>query len=84
MTLPERFILPICVAIGIAMRLFIAMFTDYWHDEFWSAAFSHTGHTLDQVINDTISDVHPPLYQVLLYCWYHLFGYTELSGRVLS
>src|SRR5690554_2998788 len=72
------------LAIGIIARLVVIFFEDFWLDELWSSAFSNPSLSLKQVLTLTLNDVHPPLYQVLLYYWYQAFGFYELSGRALS
>ncbi len=86
---PERllhgqFLFLFCLLIGLASRLLLALQTPFWLDELWSSAFSHPDLSPGMVINNTIEDVHPPLFQMLLYGWFHLFGFTELSGRLFS
>ena len=73
-----------CIILGLGTRLLLALQTPFWLDELWSSAFSHPDQMLAEVIKNTIDDVHPPLYQILLYGWFQLFGFTELSGRFSS
>ncbi len=56
----------------------------YWFDELFSAHFSNPKHSFWQVIELTLGDVHPPLYQLLMWWSYKLFGYNELAGRLPS
>ena|SRR5690554_548374 len=72
------------LAIGIVARIIVIFFEDFWLDELWSSSFSNPANSLEEVLKLTLSDVHPPLYQVLLYYWYQAFGFYELSGRALS
>jgi 4-amino-4-deoxy-L-arabinose transferase-like glycosyltransferase len=74
----------LCLLVGIGCRVLLALHTPYWLDELWSATFSHPSFTLHGVVERTVADVHPPLFQMALYGWYQLFGFTELSGRMLS
>lgn len=56
----------------------------YWFDELFSAHFSNPSHSFRKVVELTLSDVHPPLYQLVMWWSYRLFGYTELAGRLPS
>lgn len=78
-----NYIVFLALIIGLTAR-FVSLFTDVWLDEIWSSIFSSPAHDLMEVLRLTLSDVHPPLYQTVLYYWYSVFGYTEFSGRFLS
>lgn len=54
-----------------------------WLDELFSVWASDVD-TLDTVISRLRSDVHPPLYQILLWAWMQGFGTSELAVRSLS
>lgn len=56
----------------------------YWWDELWSAAISHPDNDLSQVIDLTLGDYHPAFFQICLWVFFKLFGFSELSGRILS
>lgn len=60
------------------------IFQSHWFDELFSVYVSNPEHSLYTVISKTLSDVHPPLYQILLWSWYHIFGYSDWTGRALS
>lgn len=82
--LQSRLLFIAIILLGLATRLLLALQTPFWLDELWSSAFSHPDLSLTTVIQNTVADVHPPLYQILLYGWFHLFGFTELAGRLFS
>ena len=59
-------------------------FQSYWFDELFSAYFSNPEHSLETVVKLTLADVHPPVYQLMMWLSYQLFGYTEWAGRLPS
>lgn len=54
-----------------------------WMDELFSV-WASDADTLDTVISRLRSDVHLPLYQILLWAWIQVFGNSELAVRGLS
>jgi 4-amino-4-deoxy-L-arabinose transferase-like glycosyltransferase len=72
------------VAVAAFLRFKGLTFQSYWGDELFSAAASDPDHSLRNAVSKTVNNVHPPLYQVLLWAWYKIFGYTEFAGRSLS
>ena len=56
--------------------------SSYWFDELFSVTTSNAG--LGHALTATFQDVHPPLYQVLLWAWISLFGDAEVATRSLS
>ena len=88
----KEFIKQHIILIGIIVTLIVALvlrfkgltFQSHWLDELFSASVSNPSHTFFSMYDTTVSDVHPPLYQTLLWVWYHVFGFTEFAGRALS
>lgn len=76
--------LAITLIFGIFLRFKGLTFQSYWLDELMSASFSNPANSFSYMFNQTISDVHPPLYQTILWSWYHIFGFNEFAGRALS
>lgn len=74
----------ITLTIGIILRFKGLTFQSYWLDELFSVYTSLPSRNFWEMYNITINDVHPPLYQTILWLWYHIFGFTEFSGRSLS
>lgn len=72
------------VLLGAFLRIYNADFQSYWLDELFSAKMSDPEVPFLDVYHSTVADVHPPAYQLILWGWYKLFGYTTYSGRVLS
>lgn len=54
----------------------------YWMDELYSVTASQQD--LAGMFDLLLADVHPPLYQMVLWCWLRLFGDSEPATRVLS
>ncbi|MGB4872356.1 MAG: hypothetical protein WBP47_20040 [Candidatus Promineifilaceae bacterium] len=54
----------------------------FWNDEGNSARLSER--TIQLIIEGTASDIHPPLYYLLLRGWRELFGDSEFGLRSLS
>ncbi|RLE15930.1 MAG: hypothetical protein DRJ14_09455, partial [Acidobacteria bacterium] len=70
--------------IGIGLRFHGLTNRSYWLDELYSASLSQPEHTARTIIRGCARDVHPPLYQLLLWQAYRTCGYNELTGRALS
>lgn len=56
--------------------------SSYWFDKLFSATVSDA--RLKHALSSVFQDVHPPLYQVLLWAWMSLFGEAEIATRSLS
>lgn len=77
-------ILLLILALGAVFRVVNLASDSIWLDEAYSIQFAHLP-SASQVISETAtSDVHPPLYYLLLHYWVGLFGDTEFSVRLLS
>ncbi|RON46671.1 hypothetical protein BK665_28860 [Pseudomonas frederiksbergensis] len=72
------------VVLGAAFRSYKLFDKSLWMDELFSAWASDPENDLSTVFHRTVEDVHPPLYQILLWCVYKVFGYGERVGRVFS
>ena len=80
------------ITIGIIFVLLLATILrfkgltlqSYWTDELFSAETSSPSNSFSYMYKTTVADVHPPLYQTILWIWYHLFGFNEYAGRALS
>lgn len=78
------FILLSIMILGTWLRFKGLIFNDHWLDELYSADFSNPARSFNSMLKITLEDVHPPVYQILLWVWYKLFGFTEYTGRSLS
>ncbi len=70
--------------VGIVLRFKGLTFQSYWIDELFSINASMPERNFWSMLDITVKDVHPPLYQSLLWAWYHIFGFNEYAGRLLS
>jgi hypothetical protein len=66
----------------LASTLWISTPYSYWYDELYSLTLANE--TWTSLHTMLLSDVHPPLYQLLLKSWILLFGDNEQSTRFLS
>lgn len=72
------------VILGAILRFKGLTFNDHWLDELYSADFSDPSRSFNSMLKITLEDVHPPVYQTLLWLCYKMFGFTEFVGRSLS
>lgn len=76
------------VFVGIAMlatlvlMLFMGKGQDVWFDEGYSIIVAKQ--PVDELLRLTGVDAHPPLFYLLLKAWGSVFGWTELSLRMMS
>jgi uncharacterized membrane protein len=76
-------ILLLILSLGAVLRLVNLGSDSIWLDEAYSIQFAHL--PLPQLLSETASsDVHPPLYYLLLHYWVALFGDSEAAVRSLS
>lgn len=76
--------LVLTLIIAVILRFKGLTFQSYWADELWSAVTSNPDRSFWSMYDITVKDVHPPLYQSILWILYHIFGFNEFTGRVLS
>ncbi len=74
----------IVLVIAVILRFKGLIVQSYWLDELFSANASMPSRSFWSMYDITVRDVHPPLYQSLLWVWYHIFGFNEFAGRSLS
>ncbi|MFW6063540.1 MAG: glycosyltransferase family 39 protein [Chloroflexota bacterium] len=76
-------ILPIAVLLlATALRFYRLDAQSFWNDEGNSARLSER--SLALIIGGTASDIHPPLYYLMLAGWRRLLGDSEFGLRALS
>lgn len=76
-------ILLLILSLGAVLRLVNLGSDSVWLDEAYSIQFAHL--PLPELLSETASsDVHPPLYYLLLHYWVKLFGDSETAVRSLS
>lgn len=72
----------ILILIAVVVRLTGLSLDSLWYDEVFSVRAARI--SFSEIINLATSDVHPPLYSLLLHLWIKLFGETESAVRLLS
>jgi len=72
------------IGFGLYVRLRNIDATGLWLDEAFSVSVSDPQNGFFDVYRTTLSDVHPPFYQILLWAYYHVVGFGEHTGRYLS
>jgi hypothetical protein len=77
-------LLVLIVSVAAVLRFAGLTFQSYWYDELFSAYYSNPAHSVNEVIELTLTDVHPPVYQLVMWLSYKIFGYTEWAGRLPS
>ena len=80
----HRILLICIITAAIWLRFKGLVFQSYWADEIVTLALAQPDNTLLQVINSALRDNTTPLYQVLMWSWFNIFGFTEYHGRSLS
>lgn len=80
----EHVALLIFVIIGGVLRGHGLFERSLWFDEVFSVNVSNPANSLNTVFQLTVEDVHPPLYQILLWLVHQVFGYGERVGRIFS
>ncbi len=68
------------LAFGLRFHLLAAQ--SFWNDEGNSARLSER--TIPLILEGTASDIHPPLYYLLLHSWQQMVGTTEFGLRAFS
>jgi uncharacterized membrane protein len=71
------------LALGAVLRIVNLGSDSIWLDEAYSIQFAHLP-ILELLSKTASSDVHPPLYYLLLHYWMMLFGDSEAAARLLS
>ncbi|MEM8861575.1 MAG: glycosyltransferase family 39 protein, partial [Chloroflexota bacterium] len=77
-----RWGLVIVLLIAFGARVYRLDQQSFWNDEGNSASLS--GRSAQLIIEGTASDVHPPLYYLILRGWWPLAGQTDFSLRYIS
>ncbi len=79
---PPRWALPAILVLALALRLFHLGTESLWLDEGVSVRIARL--PLADLIRAASSDVHPPLYYLLLHFWIRVFGDSEFLVRLPS
>jgi len=67
----------------LVLRIVNLNSNSYWLDELISVTLSSNA-SIDTVLKGCMDDIHPPLYQILLFYYIKFGGDSELSTRLLS
>ena len=81
-TRSSKILLLVIFLAALALLAGAALQKSFWEDEAFTARIAQSD--LDEVLEATARDVHPPLYLLLVSQWGALFGYQELGLRSLS
>ncbi len=77
-----RFVILALLLLAFGLRFHLLGAQSFWNDEGNSARLSER--TFNLIIEGTASDIHPPLYYLLLHGWRQLAGPTEWGLRAFS
>ena len=77
-----RWLLVVILLLAFGLRVHNLEVQSFWNDEGNSARLSER--SIPLIIEGTASDIHPPLYYLLLNQWRKLVGDSEFSLRSLS
>jgi len=76
------FLMVLITLIAMFLRFKELTFQSYWYDELYSIATAIPEHSYKDILEGSFQSIHPPLFHSMLWGWFHLFGFTELSGRM--
>lgn len=78
----QQVILLIILCLALGLRFYRLDAQSFWNDEGNSARLSER--SIPLIIEGTASDIHPPLYYLLLHGWRELLGDSEFGLRAFS
>ena len=78
----KKWFLVVILLLAFGLRVHNLEVQSFWNDEGNSARLSER--SIPLIIEGTASDIHPPLYYLLLRGWRELVGETEFGLRSLS
>lgn len=70
------------VLIAFALRMYRIDYQSIWRDE--GVSLHLAASSIPAILTNRASDVHPPLYFILLHFWTGLAGFSEMSARFFS
>lgn len=74
----------IILIIAFILRAFHLNYDGLWNDEIYTAYTSNPELSISKIIHILSQDIHPPLHNFLNYFWAMLFGYNDVSLRILN
>lgn len=78
----KRLLVYLLFIIAIALRLYHLGFESFWYDELFTVHLCLQD--FPQFWESIISDVHPPLYNIIIYFIYNYVGTSEFILRIPS
>ncbi|MCL2444841.1 glycosyltransferase family 39 protein [Candidatus Saccharibacteria bacterium] len=82
----KRYDLKIFIAMAVLFTfvtgLVMGMGQQLWFDESYSLMVAQR--SVPEIIDVISTDVHPPVYYIALHAWGQVFGFSEMSARILS
>lgn len=78
----QEWLLAGILCLGLALRIYDLTGESLWLDEGYSLLLA--GLDVKNIIHITSTDVHPPLYYLLLHCWTGTVGNSEFMVRLFS
>ena len=81
----QNYLLLVILFTASALRFYHIDFQSLWVDEIYSLNESNPSFTIPELYKSIVtSDPHPPLYFVLAYIFFSIFGYTAFVLKMLS
>lgn len=80
----EYIVLFLILLTGVFLRFKGLLFQSLWLDELISIMSSAPSESLGDIVAHYQGDPHPPLYFFILHFWMAIFGFNELSARLLT
>lgn len=78
-------VLLVLCGLGVFFQLYGIGAQNFWVDELWIAVASDPRLPLNEFFRDwVLTDVHPPLYMLVIRAWRRVFGSSEAAIRALS
>lgn len=74
----------IFIIIGVLLRWKSLEFQSLWYDELGSLSYYNSSKTFLEIVNTSLADYFPPLYNIILWVTYKLTGDYAYAGRYLS
>ena len=78
------FVVLLLIIVAIYLRFNGLTLNSYWNDELATLWLTDPDNSFHFVFYGTLYDHTTPLYQILQWAWFHIFGFTEYAGRSLS
>ncbi|MCA8906677.1 MAG: glycosyltransferase family 39 protein [Rhodospirillaceae bacterium] len=77
-------LLPIFIAAAVAVRFLYLGEEGLFLDEVYSVTLTSPDRSFSQFFQAYMGETHPPLYYIMLWGWFSIFPYNDLSARILN